>query len=93
MTPRQALASLLAVPYWAAVWLLGTIGGRATAVAAGLHGWVETAVGCGVALAIGTAGLVTQRPLLSRAAGWAWARVEILAAAWRELSGTTGERR
>lgn len=85
MTPREALASLLAVPYWVAVLVGGTVIGGSTAAATGLHGWAENAIGCAVGGTISAVAMAAQRRSLDALAGWVWARVEILAREWKEL--------
>lgn len=75
MTVREALRGLLAVPYWVITALFDG------AVAPAFPGWW-----CYVAcVVIGLASAAVQPPLLGWCASWAWARVEILASAWKEL--------
>lgn len=86
MTPREALASLLAVPYWVLAMSLASVGGGDVVAASRLHGWAEAGLVTVLGVAYGVGLAFAQGPLLDRAAGWVWARVEALAAAWRELT-------
>lgn len=81
MTPREALRSLLAVPYWVVSLLFGAV------VASAFPDWWSY-VACAV---VGLTAGVMQQMLLRCCAGWMWARVEILASAWRELSGSIAD--
>lgn len=91
VTPREALASLLAVPYWALALLLGGIAAQVATGACGVHGWAATGAGIGAGLVVGAAAGLAQGRILGALAGWVWARVEILAQEWRELSRTNAD--